>query len=74
MEGVTIKEYRHYQENKRNVIIMIFKGIGLCGMDTLLVTEGEREGEKVARSRGRAPRRARAEFECAPGCWYPSSI
>jgi hypothetical protein len=51
MEAVTIKEYRHYQENKRNVIIMIFKGIGLCGMDTLLITEGE---QRVLSGHGKA--------------------
>lgn len=47
MEILSIKELGEYQENMRNVIIMVFKGIGLCGMDKLLVTEGERKKEMV---------------------------
>ncbi len=39
MEILTIDEYSNYQDNMRNVIIMTFKGLGLCGMDQLLVVE-----------------------------------
>ncbi|GFH16214.1 uncharacterized protein HaLaN_12594, partial [Haematococcus lacustris] len=40
MEALTLSEYRHYQDNLRNVLIMLAKGIGLCGVDVLLVDDG----------------------------------
>jgi hypothetical protein len=41
MEILTISEYKHYQDNLRNVMIMIAKGIGLCGVDKLLYDDGQ---------------------------------
>ncbi|GFR49862.1 hypothetical protein Agub_g11964 [Astrephomene gubernaculifera] len=43
MEIVTISEMKHYQDDMRNVIIMTAKGIGLCGVDQLLVDDGNDE-------------------------------
>lgn len=40
MELLTISELFYYQDSRRNWIIMLFKGVGLCGMDTLLYVEG----------------------------------
>lgn len=43
MEVLTIRESEHYQDNMRTAIIMMFKGIGLCGVDTMLVDDGDDE-------------------------------
>ncbi|KAG2425449.1 hypothetical protein HXX76_013659 [Chlamydomonas incerta] len=40
MEASTIGEFRKYFEYKSNEIIMIYYGIGLCEMDTILVDDG----------------------------------
>jgi hypothetical protein len=40
MEALTINEFNYYQDNLRIATIMIFKGIGLCGMDKVLVVDG----------------------------------
>lgn len=57
MEILSIKELGEYQDNMRNVIIMIFKGIGLCGMDKLLITEGEDAQKEAGKKRGRSLRK-----------------
>ncbi|KAG2452836.1 hypothetical protein HYH02_002182 [Chlamydomonas schloesseri] len=40
MEIVTINELKYYQNDMRNVIVMMARGIGLCGVDTLLEDDG----------------------------------
>ncbi|GIL43799.1 hypothetical protein Vafri_1407, partial [Volvox africanus] len=41
MEIVTINELRNYQYDHRNTIIMMGKGIGLCGVDMKLADDGK---------------------------------
>ncbi|KAG2436216.1 hypothetical protein HXX76_006528 [Chlamydomonas incerta] len=40
MEIVSINEMKYYQNDMRNVIIMMARGIGLCGVDLLLEDDG----------------------------------
>eukprot|EP00798_Chlamydomonas_sp_ICE-L_P004550 gene4550-14729_t len=40
VELVTVEESMHFVDNMRNVVIMLFRGIGYCGMDELLYVEG----------------------------------
>jgi hypothetical protein len=40
MEIMTISESYYYQDNMRNDIIMLFKGIGLCNIDQELIISG----------------------------------
>ncbi|KAG2499694.1 hypothetical protein HYH03_002629 [Edaphochlamys debaryana] len=41
MEIVTINEMKYYQDDMRNTIVMMSRGIGLCGVDQLLVDDGQ---------------------------------
>lgn len=41
MEIVSVNELAHYQADMRNVVLMMGKSIGLCGVDQLLYDDGQ---------------------------------
>ena len=65
MEAITINEFNYYQDNMRISTIMIFKGIGLCGMDQLLVVDG---GDKLTPREAISFLKVQKTFESSSYC------
>ena len=40
MEALVLQEMDNYQDSQENVMLMLSKGIGLCGIDKLLYDDG----------------------------------